>query len=242
MQFEVLPESSHELVSLRPIVEEDLPAWYEYLSVPSVFEHTSWNLTSFADLSPYVWAPASRTESTLLRLAIVLRSTGAFVGTVGFHTVSPQNRSAELAYDLAPSVWGKGIASYACSLLVSWAHTRAGILRVQATVLESNLRSKAVLRRCGFLEEGAASQLSSGSRSAGQLLHVFACRASSSSHLTPPSSGQPPASFAGFRLPLMSNVRGHPHALRPPRVVRSCRRGCARRKVAGVISALNAAL
>ena len=154
MQFEVLPESSHELVSLRPIVEEDLPAWYGYLSMPSVFEHTSWNLASFAELSPYVWAPESRTESTLLRLAIVLRSTGEFVGTVGFHTVSPQNRSAELAYDLAPTVWSKGIASYVCHLLVSWAHTHVHLLRIQATVLESNLRSAAVLRRCSFLEEG----------------------------------------------------------------------------------------
>src|SRR4051812_2356867 len=154
MLFEALPTASHDLVSLRPIVEADLPAWYAYLSVPAVFEHTSWNLSSPSELLPYVWAPEAFTASSLLRLAIALRSTGDLVGTAGFHTVSPQNRSAELAFDLSPSVWGKGIATYVCQLLVAWAHADVGLLRVQATVLESNARSAAVLERCAFIREG----------------------------------------------------------------------------------------
>ena len=154
MLFGALPEASHELVLLRPIVEADLAAWYAYLSTPAVFEHTSWNLSSCSELSSYVWAPEAFTESSLLRLAVALRSTGELVGTAGFHTVSPQNRSAELAFDFSPSVWGKGIATYVCKLLVAWAHADVGLLRVQATVLESNARSAAVLGRCGFVREG----------------------------------------------------------------------------------------
>ena len=50
--------------------------------------------------------------------------------------------------------WGKGIGSAVCSALVSWAHSAASIVRVQATVLESNARSIAVLERCGFAREG----------------------------------------------------------------------------------------
>jgi [ribosomal protein S5]-alanine N-acetyltransferase len=154
MLFGELPKSSHELVLLRPITEADLPVWYTYLSVPSVVEHTSWNLADFTELSPYVWDPSANTESSFLRLAIALRSTGEIVGTAGFHTVQPRNRSAEIAYDLAPSMWGKGIATSVCQQLVAWAHTSVGLLRVQATVLESNVPSMAVLERCGFLREG----------------------------------------------------------------------------------------
>ena len=154
MLFEALPESTHELVSLRPIKEEDLPVWYGYLSMPAVFEHTSWNLSSFEELSPYIWAPEAVTDSSLLRLAIALRTTGELVGTAGFHSVSPLNRTAEVAYDLSPSVWGKGIATSVCSQLVAWAHARVGLLRVQATVLESNAKSMVVLQRCGFVREG----------------------------------------------------------------------------------------
>jgi ribosomal-protein-alanine N-acetyltransferase len=64
------------------------------------------------------------------------------------------NRTAEIAYDLSPRVWGKGIATSVCGQLVAWGHASAGLLRVQATVLESNTKSMAVLERCCFLREG----------------------------------------------------------------------------------------
>lgn len=154
MQFTRLPQSEHELVTLRAIEARDLPAWYGYLSLPSVFEHTSWNLASAQELAMHVWEPEAFTPATPLRFAVALRGTNELVGTAGFHTVSPQNRSAELAYDLSPSVWSKGIATYIANLLVSWAHEHVGITRVQAAVLESNSRSARVLERCGFEREG----------------------------------------------------------------------------------------
>jgi ribosomal-protein-alanine N-acetyltransferase len=154
MLFQSLPESVHALVELRPIAAADIGDWYSYLSLPVVFEHTSWALASPTELEPFVWAPETMTPSSFLRLAIALRSSGKLVGTIGFHTVSPQNKSAEIAYDLAPQVWGLGIATHLCGRLVSWAHDHAGVVRVQATALETNARSDRVLRRCGFEYEG----------------------------------------------------------------------------------------
>jgi ribosomal-protein-alanine N-acetyltransferase len=122
--------------------------------VPVVFEHTSWNLHEASELAHYAWLPEEFTPSSLLRFAIALKSSNQLVGTAGFHTVSPQNQSAEIAYDLAPEMWGKGIATAVCRELVHWAHTCASVIRVQASVLESNARSAAVLERCGFEREG----------------------------------------------------------------------------------------
>lgn len=154
MLFETLPESAHDLVKIRPIEVSDIEDWYAYLSMPFVFEHTSWAVKSPGELEPFVWAPEAITSSSLLRLAIVLRSSNKLVGTIGFHTVTPQNKSAEIAYDLSPDVWGKGIATYLCGCLVSWAHIHVGLVRIQATALETNDRSDRVLRRCGFEHEG----------------------------------------------------------------------------------------
>jgi [ribosomal protein S5]-alanine N-acetyltransferase len=154
MQFSVLPQSSNELIALRPIMAADVSAWFAYLSDRSVVQHTSWNLQSPSDLMPYVWGAEPATPSSRLRLAVVMRSTDELVGTAGFHTVSPENRSAEIAYDLSPTVWGKGLATYACGLLAHWGHDHVGLVRVQATVLESNERSAKVLQRCGFRCEG----------------------------------------------------------------------------------------
>jgi [ribosomal protein S5]-alanine N-acetyltransferase len=152
VQFTTLPQSDHELVTLRPLTPADIPQWYEYLAMPLVFEHTSWNVQSPAELEHY--AMQSHLPSSLVRFAIAERSSNQLVGTIGFHSISPENRSAELAYDLAPDWWGKGIASEMCRDLVEWAHSQVGLLRVQATVLTSNSRSIEVLQRCSFKREG----------------------------------------------------------------------------------------
>jgi ribosomal-protein-alanine N-acetyltransferase len=154
MQFSSLPLLEHDLVALRPITSADIKPWFDYLTKPEVYEHTSWNVQSPSELSNYAWKPEEFTPSSLLRFAVALRSSNELVGTAGFHTVSPQNETAELAYDIAPTLWGKGIASAVCAALSQWAHSSAGIVRVQATVLESNSRSIAVLQRCGFQREG----------------------------------------------------------------------------------------
>ena len=154
MLYSALPRSEHQLVELRPVVVADLTHWYEYLSLPLVYEHTSWNVASPGDLTSYALSSGAERPESMLRLAVAERSSGKLVGTIGFHSVSPQDFRAELAYDLAPAMWGKGLATYLAALLVSWAHEHAGITRVQATVLQSNARSVAVLERCGFEHEG----------------------------------------------------------------------------------------
>ena len=57
----------------------------------------------------------SESPSSIRRLAIISDLVGELIGTIGFHTVSDVNRTAEIAYDLAPDYWGRGIASAVCS-------------------------------------------------------------------------------------------------------------------------------
>lgn len=154
MHYAALPALNHALVTLRPLRPGDIEPWFDYLSLPEVYQHTSWNLQSPADLAHYVWREEAFTAASALRFAIALRASDALVGTAGFHTVLPQNASAEIAYDLAPAVWGRGIATAVCAELTAWAHAAAGVTRLQATALESNVRSARVLERCGFAHEG----------------------------------------------------------------------------------------
>jgi len=154
MQFNALPESDHPLVLFRALEAADLPAWSRYLQQPVVHEHTSWGNMSVDALARHLSAAEGNTPSAPLRLAIAARSDNSLVGTIGFHTVWPEHKSAELAYDLAPDVWGRGIASSLCRTMTLWAHNVAGLDRVQATVLDSNGRSIRVLERTGFVREG----------------------------------------------------------------------------------------
>ncbi len=100
----------HDTVHLRPRLLEDMEDWFKYLSNPLVFTHTSWNVHSPGDLAQGAWN-AQATTSSPVRFAIARKLDDLLVGTAGFHTVSPESRTAELAYDLSPEVWGQGIAT-----------------------------------------------------------------------------------------------------------------------------------
>lgn len=154
MQHTNPPELQHQLVYLRPLSRADVPAWHAYLTMPHVLEHTSWQLRSIDDLLQKFDNLESVDPASELRFAIVLRSSGALVGTIGFHSLSLPNKSAEIAYDLAPGVWGEGIAPSACTAMVTWAFERLGVVRIQATALDTNTRTVRVLEKCGFQREG----------------------------------------------------------------------------------------
>ncbi|MFZ6862787.1 GNAT family N-acetyltransferase [Undibacterium sp. Ji67W] len=140
-------------LTLRPIDLTDIPSWYRYLAMPHVIEHTSWNLNSADDLRPIITSSNTDDVNSPIRLAILEKSTQTFVGTIGFPIISRINRNAELAYDLHPDYWGKGIASLCSRALVQWAITEAEFVRVQATVLDTNLASARVLQKLGFQQE-----------------------------------------------------------------------------------------
>ncbi len=152
MQFSELPTLDHPLVTLREMRADDIEPFFRLLSQPVVHQHTSWNVTSPDDLSDY--GTQSREPDTMARFAIARRDDGAFVGSAGFHSVSLRNRTAEIAYDLAPELWGRGIARAACNALTRWAFDHVGLLRAQATALVTNSRSQRVLEACGFEREG----------------------------------------------------------------------------------------
>jgi RimJ/RimL family protein N-acetyltransferase len=149
-----LPCSTHPLVTLRPLERSDAPAWYAYLADPVVIKHTSWDLRGIDDLQANFDDYASAQPTSPIRLAVVLREGCQLVGTIGFNAISPQHRTAEIAYDLAPAVWGQGVAMSIVNAVVDWGFQRLGLLRIQATVLESNARSLRVLERCAFEREG----------------------------------------------------------------------------------------
>lgn len=138
----------------RQLERADKHAWYAYLSNRAVYEHTSWSLKGADDLDPLFNAFELTTATSVRRLAIIESDTQRLAGTIGFHTISDVNRSAELAYDLNPEFWGIGLATAAARTVVEWAQAEYGFVRTQATALTTNHRSARVLEKCGFKHEG----------------------------------------------------------------------------------------
>lgn len=154
MRIAAPPRSGFPGLSLRQLDRSDLDAWYAYLSWRDVVRHTSWNLHARDDLLPLFDDIESTHPDSIRRLAIVDDASGALTGTIGLHTVSTANRSAEIAYDLAPSHWGRGIASALCASVTAWTFAEGGFMRIQGVVLSSNAASARVLQKCGCRYEG----------------------------------------------------------------------------------------
>jgi RimJ/RimL family protein N-acetyltransferase len=148
------PPSGLAGITLRPLVAADVPEWFAYLSVPEVIEHTSWDLHGPQTLMALVREYESADPRSALRFAIVDERRAALAGTIGLHSISNADRRGEIAYDLAPRYWGRGIATAVCAAVTRWSFATLALQRVQATVLVSNTRSERVLERCGFACEG----------------------------------------------------------------------------------------
>ncbi|WBL74099.1 GNAT family N-acetyltransferase [Serratia liquefaciens] len=149
----VLPDELE--ASLRPLRPDDVHAWSAYLSEPGVTEHTSWGDVGPTDLEKLVADYAKGRDA--IRWAIV-DANDSLLGTVGLNEISRDHGRAEIAYDLDPRHCGRGLATAAARAVIHWAHTALGLQRVQATVLESNLLSIAVLERVGMQREGLIRQ------------------------------------------------------------------------------------
>jgi len=148
------PRSDHPWLALRPMRREDAAAWYACLSAPGALEHSSWVLHSAADLEAECLRYASADPASPRRWAMLDGRDGRLLGSIGFHSVDPAHRRAEIAYDLAPAAWGQGLATAACLALCRHGFGQLGYLRIQATVLDSNLASRRVLEKTGFAQEG----------------------------------------------------------------------------------------
>jgi ribosomal-protein-alanine N-acetyltransferase len=154
MRLEPASQVESAPVFLRPLEYTDIADWYAYLSIPAVLEHTSWVVRSQDDLSAIVDRCTSDVAGSSVRFAIVDRSDGSFIGTIGFPMLSWLNRTAEVAYDLRPSASGRGIATACCRAITEWALGDQGFVRVQATALDANAASIRVIEKSGFTFEG----------------------------------------------------------------------------------------
>ncbi len=152
----MLPSSVPEIAchGVSRIALSDADDWAIFAVLPEMQEFTSSSVASVADLVPVIERSLAADPNAPILFAVREPSTAMLVGTVGFHTVSSLNKTAEVTYGVRPERWGRGLATAMCNAAVAWAFQARGWVRVQGTTLEPNLASQRVLRKCGFELEG----------------------------------------------------------------------------------------
>ncbi len=80
------------------------------------------------------------------------------VGVVGLRCEAA-TRAGRLGYWVGRRFWGHGVATEAAGRLARWGLANLDLDRLEATVIEGNPASRAVLRRIGFRESGRGTEL-----------------------------------------------------------------------------------
>jgi RimJ/RimL family protein N-acetyltransferase len=138
----------------RPLRLSDAAAWASYACLPECQTYTSSTAVTVHDVAAVIQRTLRAEPNSPVLFAVVPDGSDTLVGTVGFHTISALNRTAEITYDVHPAHWGQGIASAACRAATQWGWKARGWQRIQATTLLPHLRSQRVLARCGYQREG----------------------------------------------------------------------------------------
>lgn len=109
--------------------------------------------------SPYTEADADKWLGVVARgggrTSFAIADRVELIGGIGLEVQGDvQRRSAEIGYWLGEPHWGRGVASWAVRVLTGWAFENLDLVRIYATVFESNPASARVLEKAGYQLEG----------------------------------------------------------------------------------------
>jgi [ribosomal protein S5]-alanine N-acetyltransferase len=154
--FETHPILETERLRLRELTIDDKEDVFAYASDPEVTKYMIFPThTSIADSIAYLeTCPKNFAARERIPFAIELKDTREFVGACDFHHLAPQHHRIEVGYTLNRNHWGKGYMTEALREMIRFAFEEMGMHRLAATCDFDNIRSAAVMERCGMSLEG----------------------------------------------------------------------------------------
>ena len=149
---DAVPTLFGDMVYLRELTEDDVPAWFERASDPEAAVLAGDPIPESVEMGVH-WLERHRErfrQQAGIRWAIVPRGSTDSVGTIGLAITSKEERRAELGIVIGRADWGKGIGTSAAHLVIDYAFNILGLAEIQAEVLQRNLASRRLLEKAGF--------------------------------------------------------------------------------------------
>jgi ribosomal-protein-serine acetyltransferase len=146
----VLPQQHHAEEITAVVLEnlDELKPWMPWATddyaIDSAREFISQNLKRLA-------------ESGCFAVSVVWN--GKNVGSVGFHNLDTDNKSAHIGYWLAKEAQGKGLITRCCRVLIDYLFDELNLNRIQINCNVENVKSRAIPERLGFQLEGIHRQV-----------------------------------------------------------------------------------
>lgn len=148
---------SSDRLYLREFTENDWRDVHSYASLDEVCKYQEWGPNTEDETKAFIHqairdmdkAPRSR-----FAFAVIHKEEACLIGAVELHERDATSDVAEIGYIINPSYWGKGFATEAAKLVVSWGFIELNFHRVDATCDTRNHASARVLEKIGMVQEG----------------------------------------------------------------------------------------
>ena len=146
---------------LRPFTVEDGPAMYRnWCGDPEVTRYLTWPAHTSEAVSTEIalfWA-SQYAQPTFYQWAMVLKSLGEPIGSIGVVGRSEPIAAVEVGYCIGRPWWGQGLTAEALSRLLPFFLEEVGANRVECTHDLRNPNSGKVMAKCGMTFEGVRRQ------------------------------------------------------------------------------------
>ncbi len=143
------------LVKLRLVEEEDLPLLVSWRNTPSIWAGF-FNKFPLSMAGQRGWFANLVTSQSKKLFIICTAEDDEPIGTIGLDNIDFANQSAEFGNILIgrQEYVGKGYATEATRLILSYCFSRLNMNRIYLTVYADNAKAIKLYKRCGFKLEG----------------------------------------------------------------------------------------
>ncbi|WP_423062270.1 GNAT family N-acetyltransferase [Candidiatus Paracoxiella cheracis] len=135
---------------------EDTEAFFDYYTDPQVAQYIlASNPRNLAEASAEVhYCRNLFKHKRGIYWSLARKEDNRMIGAVGLY-INNHHYRAELCYDMARPYWNKGIMTKALQAVLELCFNQIGINRIEAITLNENVASMALLKKLGFVYEGA---------------------------------------------------------------------------------------
>ncbi|NDV83263.1 GNAT family N-acetyltransferase [Bacteroides sp. 51] len=146
-----------ERLILRPIIESDAEAIFEYSRNKNVGDNAGWKSHDNIEETHEIMKLIFLNQESVF--GIELKETGQLFGSIGLipDPKRENNKARMLGYAIGEEHWGKGFATEAVRAILRFGFEEMKLDLISAYCYPFNERSKNVLKKCGFHYEGKLS-------------------------------------------------------------------------------------
>lgn len=144
------------IIRLEPMTAEHKKELTQVLNDPQIWEYTWRKISSEEQAGQLVdTALANQAAGKDIPYVMIEQASGRIVGTTRMMHVDRTHRGAEIGCTwIAPECWRTAVNTESKLLLLEYGFGVLGLIRVEFSIVSTNLRSQRAIERIGALREG----------------------------------------------------------------------------------------